>query len=243
MAAGLTRKVICEALSGAASWDGGGYLDALTRALDDALPNFETPRYQGAFREQAVDRDWFASLLASNLYMEGYSAGRLKQYSGVISGDGTLQRDLARHAHDEARHSLQFYDLLFLVFPHLDTPTLRREAKANVVDLDAITPCPADYPAPSSDELLNSLILMNLFEIKALYLGNYLRPFVRAHAPAAQAREAEAIICGIAGDECHHIAYTARHIDAYVRELGADAVASLMSGFIEQMNGSDDFHL
>ena len=242
MTVGLTRNVVREALSGTACWDGGGYLDALTRALDDARPNFETPRYHAAFREQAVDRDWFASLLASNLYMEGYSAGRLLQYSGVV-GDRALQRDLARHARDEARHSRQFYDLIFLVFPHLDTPALRADANANVVDLDAIIPCPADYPAPPPDELLNSLILMNLFEIKALYLGNYLKPFVRAHTPTADARVAEAIIGGIAGDECHHIAYTARHIDAYVRERGTADVASLMSGFIEQMNGSDDFHL
>lgn len=237
-----THDVVRGALAGSARWDGGAYLDVLSCALNDARPNFETTRYRDTFREQAVDRDWFASLLASNLYMEGYSAGRLLQYAGVVS-DPALARDLARHAHDEARHSRQFHDLIFMVFPHLDTPMLRDEAAANVVDLDAIIPCPADYPAPPPDELLNSLILMNLFEIKALYLGNFLKPFVRAHAPEAHATAAESIIGGIASDECHHIAYTARHIDAFVRERGRDEVAALMSGFIEQMNGSDDFHL
>ena len=241
MTISTTSAVVGGALSDI-GWDGGAYLDVLNVALCDVRPSFETERFRRAFRDQAIDRDWFASLLASNLYMEGYSAGRLKQYAGVV-GDGPLQRDLARHAQDEARHSRQFYDLIFLVFPHLDDPTLRAEAEANVVDLNEITDCPAGYPTPPEDELVNSLILMNLFEIKALYLGNYLKPFIAAHAPVAHAPAACAMIERIAGDECHHIAYTARHLDRFIRQRGPTGIASLMSGFLEQMNHLEEYHL
>ena len=241
MATGLVQDLVLEAQRDTAGWDGGAYKDLLVQGLRSARPNFETDAYRRSFREHAVDRRRFASVLASNLYMEGYSAGRLKQYAGTMR-DGSLRRDLMRHAQDEARHSRHFLDLLFLVFPDLDTPTFRQEAESNVIDLDAVSPCPLDYPAPSSEELLNSLILMNLFEVKALFLANYLKPFAQAHAPVESAQSVRSIVEGIAQDERHHIAYTSRHIDAHVREMGSGGVADLISGFIELMNGSDDFH-
>jgi hypothetical protein len=241
MTISFTHTIVSEALSRTHEQSCAAYMDALADGLRNVEPNFATDAYRKAFRERATDRDWFSSLLASNLYMEGYSAGRLKQYSGVVTDD-LLRRDLSRHAVDEARHSRQFHELLFLTFPHLDTVALRLEAEENVVNLDTVTPCPPDYPAPSAEEVLHSLILLNLFEIKALFLGNFLKPFVEAHAPAAHKDEARTIISTIAADECHHIAYTARHLTALVRSHGRDEVAELISGFIEQMNSSDDFH-
>jgi hypothetical protein len=241
MVSPLTYDRVLDALSSTTRWGGGDYVAALECALSNARPNFETFEYRESFRQRAVNRDWFASLLASNLYMEGYSAGRLKQYAGVISDSG-FQRDLMRHARDEARHSREFFNLLFLVFPHLDTEGLRAEAESNVIDFDSVTPCPADYPAPSDEELLNSLILMNLFEIKALFLGSFIKPFVIAHAPREDAECAGGIVSGIVRDECYHIAYTAKHIDAFARRLGVRYVADTMASFVDLMNGSDDYH-
>ena len=237
----LTGVSVRDALA-LAGWSGRSYLEFLTRALSSVRPNFETDRYRQAYREQAIDRAWFTSLLASNLYMEGYSAGRLQQYAGVV-GDVSLANDLIRHANDEAHHSRLFLDLIFLVFPDLDTVDFRRQAEANVVDLGTISPCPADYPTPGSEELLNSLVLMNLFEIKALHLVRYLKPFIRAYVPAKHAREAIGIVDSIARDECHHIAYTAKHIESFIADVGKDAITELMTGFIEQMNLVDEFHV
>ncbi len=241
MSHNLTRDVVSDAFASVAKWSGGDYVTALDLALKQVRPNFETKAYESAFRENAVDQQQFASLLGSNLYMEGYSAGRLKQYAGVIENP-QLKRDLFRHAADEARHSRQFFELLCLVFPDLVQGVVKEEAERNVIDLDAVSECPRGYPAPPEEEVLNSLILMNLFEIKALILGNMIKPFAVAHAPQANAQQAGAIVTTIARDECHHIAYTARHIDRFIKLQGPAPVAATMAGFIEMMNGSDDFH-
>jgi hypothetical protein len=238
----LTCNVVRDAFASVAKWSGGGYVTALDLALNQVRPNFETHAYETAFRQNALDQQQFASLLASNLYMEGYSAGRLKQYAGVVDNP-QLKSDLFRHAADEARHSRQFFELICLVFPKLVQGAVKDEAERNVIDLDAVSACPAGYPAPPAEEVLNSLILMNLFEIKALILGNMIKPFAVAHAPRSNADQAEAIVTNIARDECHHIAYTARHIDRFIGQQGPVAIAETMAGFIEMMNGSDDFYI
>ncbi|MBS0505248.1 MAG: hypothetical protein JSS55_15925 [Proteobacteria bacterium] len=242
MSVSLTCDLVAQTLTDTVRWDGRRYLIALGQALGEVPPDFEGAGYRAAFRERAVNRQWFASLLASNAYMEGYSAGRLQQYAGVVGSDA-LKRDLKRHAADEARHSRSFAGLIFQIFPHLDSAWLRQEAEAHVVDLTLITPCPADYPTPTDDEILNSLILMNLFEIKALYLGNYLKPFAAAHAPAEAAEVVQESVARIAQDECYHIAYTARHIDTLLDRFGLDDVASRIAGFVEMMNKAEDYSI
>lgn len=238
-----TFDVVAGVLQSCSGWDGGRYLEVLGLALDRVRPNFESEAFRDAFRQQAIDRPWFASLLASNLYMEGYSAGRLQQYGQVI-GEQRLAAHLQRHAEDEARHSRLFHELLFATFPELlQDEGFRGEADDNVVDLASVSRCPPDYPVPAQEEVFNSLVLMNLYEVKAAFLGNYLLPFACAHAPAASADRVGSVLRSILQDEGHHITYTAKHLDQRIAEWGFDAAVETVAGFIELMNMDTSYHV
>ncbi len=84
---------------------------------------------------------------------------------------------------------------------------------------------------------------MNLFEIKALYLGNFLKPFEAAHSPVESAQTVQESVARIARDECYHIAYTARHIDTLLDSFGLNDVTLRIAGFVEMMNKAEDYSI
>jgi hypothetical protein len=188
------------------------FLMLLDAAFADVPPAYASAWFGDLFRKRAREADWVASLLASDSYMEGYSAGRLWQYSGIQS-DRRLGNSLRRHAMDEARHSKMFTSVLFKTFPNIESEPLRTEMATNTPDLATHPTYPTDYPAPGEEELLNSMIMVNLFEIKALVLGKLFRPVVTAYAPEDAKIAVDGMMSAILEDEGHHIAYSASVIE------------------------------
>src|SRR3546814_551491 len=102
------------------------FLMRLDEAFADVPPTYACAWFGDLFRKRAREADWVASLLASDSYMEGYSAGRLWQYAGIQSDPG-LGDSLRRHGMDEARHSKMFTSVLFKIFPRLESEFLHSE--------------------------------------------------------------------------------------------------------------------
>src|SRR5271169_2031084 len=89
-------------------------------ALRDACEASSAPHARAAFgrrfRLLARDPSWFASLLTSDVNLEGYSAFQLWHWAESIRDDHV--RELVQaHASDEARHSRMFASLLRILFP------------------------------------------------------------------------------------------------------------------------------
>lgn len=201
------------------------YCELIEAALASEPPTYATQRFADLFRLRGRDASWLASLLASDSYMEGYSAGRLWQYAASL-GDAALAEAMRRHARDEAKHSRMFSAAVLRTFPSLDCEDLSRELYANAPDLDHLDVAAFALDTPSDDELLNSILLINLFEIKALLLGLMTKPLIVAHAPQDRRGALGRMMDTILGDEARHILYSADFLEAKCRHGQRAEVAS-----------------
>ncbi|PCE33152.1 hypothetical protein [Burkholderia ubonensis] len=185
------------------------YSNVLAQALAGNDPPYAKGWFGNDFRRRSRDQEWLISLLLSNVDMEGYSAGRLWEYGARI-GQVAMARGIQKHACDEAKHSRMFARIAFSTFPRIETEQLRDRLRGCAPALNLTTPA-ANGVGESHDfeELLNSLILINLFEIRALFLEKLLTPVLFAHAPEASRGYLERAMAIIVWDEVGHIRYTA----------------------------------
>lgn len=185
------------------------YSQVLAQALVGNSPPYSKGWFGNDFRRRSRDPEWLISLLLSNVDMEGYSAGRLWEYSTCIP-QGAIASGIRKHACDEAKHSRMFARIAFSTFPRIETEQLRVRLQGCAPALN-LTTSVANGESESHDfeELLNSLILLNLFEIKALFLEKLLTPVLLAHAPEANRAYLERVMAIIVRDEVGHIRYTA----------------------------------
>lgn len=214
---------------------GESYLRHIDAAFESAPPVYLDERFGSTFRMCGRDPSWLAALLASDAHMEGYSAVRLWQYATAFKSDALADR-IRQHASDERRHSLMFGAMLLKVFPSLPRDCLQ-DALRYSMDPLADVAGGADFGAgPSQEEIVNSMVLMNLYEFKALVLCKLTRPLVLAHAPAdvrpALARTFERI----ERDEARHIAYTAEFLDAACLRGRDQQVRDAMKEFQQTIN-------
>ncbi|KWD61901.1 hypothetical protein WL68_21055 [Burkholderia cepacia] len=103
-----------------------------------------------------------------------------------------------------------FARIAFNTFPRIETEQLRVRLQGCAPALNLTTPV-ANVKGESHDfeELLNSMILINLFEIRALFLEKLLTPVLFAHAPEENRAHLERAMSIIVRDEVVHIRYTA----------------------------------
>lgn len=228
-------RLTASALGHTGQKDRPHYLSLLDDAFVAAPPVYGEKWFGDLFRTLGRNPNWVASLMASDSYMEGYSAGRLWQYAGVLDNP-MLSQSMLRHADDEARHSRIFTKTLFKTFPSLENPTLLDELNRNAPDLDRHPSYPDDFPSPSEEEILNSMILINLFEIKALVLGKLMQPLAVAHAPEDHKRVVSRMLGAIVGDEAHHIRYSADFIEHACQQGHRDVVATALRDFQQTLN-------
>lgn len=210
------------------------------RALLDDVCDAEPPAYAQSnfgdvFRLRGRDASWIASLLASDSYMEGYSAGRLWQYASSLS-DPILANSIRRHARDEAKHSRMFTASVFKTFPTLDDPALRASLESNSPDLENLETGRHLLDEPTDEELLNSMMLINLYEIKALVLCKLTKPVVIAHAAEESGRSLGQLFSAIEEDECRHISYSARYIEQAVDRFGSNYLRESLISFQNSLN-------
>lgn len=218
------------------------YARALREACARATPAFGTKLFGDEYRRLACNPSWFASLIASNADLEGYSAKQLWSYANAIA-EGPLCEGLRKHALDEARHSKMFSSLLFLAFPNVESPELRSRLSLLTPDLKIQQPLPNIHQERPTSEILNSLVLMNLHEIKALVLEYLLQPTLIAYAALSNRKAIRRLMERLIRDEVEHIRYTAAFMEEKARQGHLDDIVDLMSDFLEILNAVTDDEL
>lgn len=216
------------------------YEQALQRACSCVPPPYSMQWFGETFRHKGRDASWFAGLLVSDAHMEGYSAGRLWQYAERIADPG-LSEGMLRHARDEAKHSQLFGRVVVDVFPQLQSAELSGQLASFVPQFPVAAGTLTE--APAFEELLNSLILINLYEIKALVLGQLLLPLALAHAPEANKKRVSKMLEGILRDEVYHVRYSADFIEAACVAGHQAYVFSALEEFQNTLNGVTEAEL
>ncbi len=194
------------------------YFDLLQTATEIHSPPHSKAWYGKLYRQQACQAQWFADSLILNAFEEGQGARQVWQFSQQI--DQPEFQELTRnHAIDESRHSKMFATLLDLLFP----TQLERETRAKVKTFSPGYK-PGDLPESKSTvklelvddrSMMDTLIQINLLEIRALILQLLLKSVLKAYAQpqdlAVVSRMCERFIY----DETQHIAYSAQCIAKY----------------------------
>ncbi len=190
------------------------YEQVLHNALLSSPPPYEKRWFGNEFRRLGRDPSWLAGLLVSDANMEGYSARRLWQYAVAIE-DKSLSSGMLSHAQDEAKHSRMFGRMLLDTFPQLRSDQVAAQLLSYVPRLHESSTDPKDYwsATPTFEEILNTMIMVNLYEVKALVLGKLLSPVVLAHAPEKNRRRIAKMLEVILADESRHIRYSADFIE------------------------------
>lgn len=230
-----TARVTADAMHTIGERPGQHYIALLDAAFSEIPPQFEEPWFGNLFRHRGRDPTWVASLLASDSYMEGYSAKRLWQYAAQL-GDEKLAHRMRRHAADEARHSKIFGAAILKTFPELASGDLRTDLDRNAPSLTTGQAYLEDGWRPDAEEVLTSLILINLFEIKALVVGMMLKPLVLAHAPEHNRRSLRKMLDLIIRDEASHISYSAAFLEVACVSGQREQIGSALRDFQNTLN-------
>lgn len=125
---------------------------------------------------------------------------------------------------------------LLKTFPSLDEPGLRKNLQNNCPVLSLVEATVHALDPPSDDELLSSMLLVNLFEVKALVLGLLTKPVVIAHAPEENRRSLQKIFDVIIEDEARHIKYSADYIEAACLRGETDIIRCALHDFQATLN-------
>lgn len=214
-------------------------LPAYRALLDDVFaavpPAYAQSRFGNVFRLRGRDASWTASLLASDSYMEGYSASRLWQYADCVP-DQVFADSIRRHAQDEAKHSRMFGTSVFAAFPGLEDASLRASLASNTPRLVHEESLPHLLDTPGRDELINAMMLINLYEIKALVLCKLTGPVVIAHAPEHNRQKLQHLFTAIESDESQHIRYSAAFLERTLDEVGTTYARDALVSFQDALN-------
>lgn len=209
---------------------------ALNAALTKHPPPYSYNHFATNYRQLAKKPAWFAGLLMSDADLEGYSAKQLWAYSQTLD-DPDFAQEMRRHARDEARHARMFGGLLFTLFPHLATEdnTMKLQAMAPKLGHSTAGEGTARRTVPL-EESLNSAILINLHEIKALILEQLLTPTLAAYAEASDIQSVTQIAKRLIQDEIEHIRYTAEYIEKAAHSGYQDYIMEAVSDFQRTLN-------
>lgn len=210
------------------------YEAVLAEALAKEPAYYGREAYIRGFQKAATDAAWFARYLVSNADMEGYSGRQLWHYAQSVE-DSALRREMQRHARDELRHSKIFGQLLCLIFPHLDTASVRRRLEAFAPSVETL-PKANKATRRGQEELVMTMALANLHELKALILERLLEPILLAYSPGSVAAKVQSLAATLIRDELRHIHYTAEFLDKCLRTEEAEFVREALFDFHRTLN-------
>jgi hypothetical protein len=212
------------------------YLAALTEALDQEPPPFDTEAYSDIYRASSVDPRWMATSLLTNAEMEGDGARRLWSLAACSPGEEE-KRQLKRHAVDESKHSLMYLALLDLAFPNSVSPEFRRELRQlspGFAMHKALFPVAGSPYARAAT--IDEFLQMNIAEIRTTIHHLMQRRAIRAHCPAENLPAIMRIQDSLLNDELAHVGYTAVLIDAIAEKSDRDNVAALFRKRVRDFN-------
>jgi len=129
-----------------------------------------------------------------------------------------------------------FARAILKAFPALENRDIRAQLYSNAPDLTAEHLYLEDVWLPTEEETLTSLILVNLFEIKALVLGLMIKPLVVAHAPEANRVVLRKMLDAIITDEANHIDYSADYLELACSSSKGGLVGAALRDFTHTMN-------
>jgi len=216
----------------------GNYAVVLRKALTAESTPYGEAEFGEQYRLLARRPSFFASLLVSDAHLEGYSAGQLWGYADQLA-DLSFADGMRRHARDEARHSRMFANLLFSIFPGLRDQDGLEQRLAGMAPRLSMPSVGAGSPRQApADEVLNTAILINLHEIKALVLEALLRPLACAYSEGASVVRSGALVDRLIDDEVRHIRYTAEFIESAILAGGRTHVEDAIVGFQGLLNAS-----
>jgi len=158
------------------------------------------------------------------------SGSRFIAFVAEKHAEGGLQRQLWKHAKDEARHSRIFTALAAWLAPGAARAPMEKPAGDDG----------AGDPSSFNGDIASFLVATHLAEIRNLALLGQYRSILAA-APGATNDRLRQVLDRVHADESHHVAYTAAHVsqqfevsprtserfewyvDSYVRDAWAEA--------------------
>lgn len=215
------------------------YSKAFRAACSSNPPPYAKAWYGQLFRELACNPEWFANLLVANAHMEGYSSKQIWDYSQSIA-DAELANNIRLHALDEARHSKIFPKMLNLTFPEALDEELSFKLKQLSPDLmqwhSSGVASVSNTPLMTEQQVLNTLIQINIFETQALLLQYLLRPPLLAHSSSDVHSRLLRFCSSLIADEIKHIKYTALYIERAMLRGHEEYIYSAMIDFQAMFN-------
>jgi len=189
------------------------YLACFRAAVADDVPPYFLKEYGESFRRHILSPMWVIQCLISNAIKEGEGSLDL----GVIAdscADGELRAQLVGHLEDEARHCRLYLRLIDVVFPGSLPKDVLTELEAK---LPPLIHTPTEQPPMDDWQLLDSLIQVNLGEVRTCIHQRLLEPVLHAYCPPNNFPKLEQALKWLASDETRHIQYTAQRIGQLAR--------------------------
>jgi hypothetical protein len=187
------------------------YSESLRSACEAYPPPFGMKWYGDKYRQLACNPTWFASSLIGNSVKEAEGSQKLWELAGQTNNQEVAEQ-IRLHAIDEARHSRLYIQMLDLVFPASLENQVRTELE-NILPKYTFKDYPKKLSSKSDSYVLDSLIQMNIGEIRTRINQLLLRPIILAYCKSNYKDKLIQILKSLLEDETKHITYTAKLID------------------------------
>jgi hypothetical protein len=142
------------------------YSDCLRSAFDGEEPVFVRQRYGDFFWHCATTvPGWLFQVVLANAHAESDGSAKLLKLWRGVSTNKRVERQVLRHARDEAGHSRIFVELAHQVFPTLLSRSAARKVKRSLTSASPLSIEKATTPL-DEDTVIDHLIQMNVGEIR-----------------------------------------------------------------------------
>jgi len=212
------------------------YSSAVLKAFGDVSPIFSRSQYSDLFWHCAVEvPGWFAQVLIANAEAESKGSAKLIRMWSTMASASPLSASILRHARDESRHSRLFLDLIDW--------TMRNQVERKFVDqLRKTLPdvrvgeLPQQSDEISQVTLIDSLVQMNIGEIRTRVHIELFAPILAELAPAPDKAQTIKVLQTLARDEIRHITYTAELLEQAAEHGQSDLIAQLFRTRLSDFN-------
>lgn len=176
---------------------------------------------------QRLDQDTIAR-------KEGEGSQKLWELSGQID-DPIISDKIRLHAIDESRHAYMYIKLLDLVFVDVLEQSFRSEILESLPNYTS-SDYPSRLPSVSETYILDSLIQMNIGEIRTRINQQLMVPIILVYCPEQRRKKLKALVDSLLLDETRHIMYTAQLIEQAISYGYGNLVDTIMQKRLAEFN-------
>lgn len=210
------------------------YSENLVAACESSPPPFGFAWYGEKYRKLACKPDWFAYSLINNALKESEGSQKLWELSGQTN-DPNISEQIRLHAIDESRHAHLYVKIFDLVFPHAIEFSLRSEVNNSLPNYSR-TDLPARLSSVSETYVLDSLIQMNIGEIRTRINQLLMSPIILAYCSEERREQLRKLVDSLLVDETRHIGYTAQLIEQAISSGYGEFVCNIMHKRLAEFN-------